>query len=185
MKKILLLLAVLLSFLPLSGCHTELGKEEKVTVPSIDDVKDAYGKSFEAFTWFESSTMPFESSTKEVDGMIYNKINHNTIKTYADLENYLHSLFSEEIVEEMLNQAHMRYRDIDGELYGIAADRGTDLYKGEETLEVRQKSDVKFICTVEVDLLGEDYAVTGYETHEFSYEFTNGHWVFTNFYLFR
>ena len=184
LKKILILLTVFLFFLPLMGCNTE-SQEDQVAIPSIEDVKVVYYKSIEAFSWYELTTMPVDSSTKEIDGMIYNKVNHKTIKTYIDLENYLNSLFSQDIVEKMLNQEFMRYRDIDGELYAILADRGSDIYKGEETLEIRQESDVKFICTVVVELLEEDSTVTGYESHEFSYELIDGQWSFTNFYLFR
>ncbi|SCY45743.1 hypothetical protein [Alkaliphilus peptidifermentans] len=185
MKKILFLLIVFLLFLPLWGCNTELQGKDRAAIPSIQDVDEAYIKAYEAFTWFEISTMPVESTTKEADGMIYNKVNHDTIKTYVDLENYFHSIFSQDIAEEVLNTEFKRYRDIDGELYGILADRGTDIYKGEEAFEVRQESDVKFIYTVEVELLGADYSVIGYESHEFLYELINGQWVFTNFYLFR
>lgn len=166
------------------GCSTELGEGKGDTVPEVENVKEAYGKAIEAFAWFEISTMPLESSAREIDGRIYNKVKHDTIKTYADLEMYLHSLFSEDIVREKLNKSNKLYRDIEGALYGMSADRGTDLYKGDATLEVRQESDEKFICVVEVELLREDYEVIGYETHKFSYELIDGKWVFTNFYLF-
>ena len=121
--------------------------------------------------------------------MLYHRVTPDTIKTYTDLENYLHSLFTEEIVAELLDHGgdHQRYRDIDGVLHASVADRGTDIFKGEETIAVTQESDVKFTCTVSVELLSEegDFVVTGYEVHEYSYELIDGRWVFTNFYLFR
>lgn len=172
----------------------ELQGEGQTAIPSIDEVEDAYNKATEAFYWFYVTTMPVESfdrsdssTYKEIDGMIYHRVTHNAIKTCADLENYLRSLFADEIATELLDceGVHPRYRDIDGALYAIIADRGTNIYKGEAALEVTQESDVKFICTVRVELLDENFFVTEYETHEYSYEFIDGQWVFTSFYLFR
>lgn len=159
-------------------------EEKEINAPSIEEVKEAYERANEAFTWFKVTTLPFESSMKEVDGWIYNKVNHDFIKNYADLENYLQSLFTQNIVDELLNTEFKQYRDIDGELYVVSADGGTDIYKGDATLEVQLENDVKFKCIVEVELLGEDYEVIGYETHEFSYELIEGQWIFTNFYFF-
>ena len=184
MKKFLILI-IFLFILPLWGCNTGIQVEKTISLPSIEDVKEAYYKSYEAFTWFGLTTLPADSSTKEVNGTIYNKVDHEIIKTYADLENYLNSLFTKDIVQEMLSNKSTGYIDIEGELYTILADRGTDIYKGKETLEVQQINDKKYICTVEVELLGEDFTVTGYETHEYSYELIDGQWLFTNFYLYK
>jgi hypothetical protein len=185
----------------LLDCIGEIGGgglqgENLTAIPGINEVAEAYQKATEAFYWFEVTTMPVasfdrsDSSTyKEIDGMLYHRVTSATIKTYADLENYLYTLFTQEIVAELLDHGgdYQRYRDIDGALHAILADRGTDIFKGEETLAVTQESDVKFTCTVSVELLSEagDFAVTGYEVHEYSYELIDGQWVFTNFYLFR
>lgn len=183
MKKILFLIGVCLIVFSLVGCNMK--SSQQVTEPSVEDVTESYTRAYEAYTWFELTSMPHESTMKEVDGRVYNKVNHESIKTYDDLENYLYSLFSKEIVEELLDSEFKRYGDIDGELYVVSGDRGTDKYKGEETFEVKQKNDLKFICIVEVELLGEDYSVIGYESHEFIYEFIDDQWVFTNFGLVR
>jgi len=167
-----------------------------VVTPGIWEVEAAYQKAMEAYFWFyvtTISTEDFDSSDSstymDADGMIYSKVKHDTIKTYADLENYLHMLFADDIVAELLDDEgdFQRYRDFNDALYAVLADRGTDISKGEETLEVNQESSLKFICTVHVELLDEkDYVmVTGYETHEYAYELIDGRWVFTNFYLFR
>jgi hypothetical protein len=59
----------------------------------------------EAFFWFYVASMPLEgynmsdsSTYEEAGGMIYARVNHETIKTFADLENYLHSMFTDAIV---------------------------------------------------------------------------------------
>ncbi len=176
--------------------ETDLQRESLTVIPGIKEVEEAYKKATEAFYWFDVTTMPIasfdgrdDSTYKEINGMMYHKVKSDTIKTYADLENYLYTLFTEEIVAVLLNHGgdYQRYRDIDGVLHASVADRGTDIFKGEETIAVTQESDVKFTCTVSVELLGEeeDFVVTGYEIHEYSYELIDGQWVFTNFYLFR
>lgn len=46
---------------------------------------------------------------------------------FSDLEglkNYMYSIFNEKLADEMLNAAPMRYKDIDGKLYGIMGDGG-------------------------------------------------------------
>jgi hypothetical protein len=104
---------------------------DDITLTEIAQVKEAYRRAVEAFYWFEVTTMPLgsysggDSSTIEADGMMYAKVRHDTIRTYADLENYLLSLFAEDIVSRLLGGTGIqRYRDFNGELYAIDADRG-------------------------------------------------------------
>ncbi len=118
--------------------------------------------------------------------MVYHKVNHDTIKTYTDLEVYLRSLFADDIVDGLLDQAGVRYREFDGVLYAIPADRGADITKGEYILSFERVSDLKVKCIIEVELLDENdlETVMGHETHEYSLELIDGEWVFTNFDLF-
>jgi hypothetical protein len=196
MKRLLSLFLLILTLLFVTSCikpdNTVLPPEEQS--PTVTEVEEAYQRATEAFYWFAVTTMPTEdfnsansSTYMEADGMVYAKVKHDTIKNHADLEKYLHSLFADDIVSGLLSRDGeiQRYRDFDGALYAILADRGTDIYKGEEILTVTQESAEQFVCTVEVELLGEDNTVIGYETHQYFYEQVDGQWVFTNFYLFR
>lgn len=196
MKRLLSLFLLILTLLFVTSCikpdNTVLPPEEQS--PTVTEVEEAYQRATEAFYWFAVTTMPTEdfnsadsSTYMEADGMVYAKVKHDTIKNHADLEKYLHSLFADGIVSGLLSRDGeiQRYRDFDGALYAILADRGTDIYKGEEILTVTQESAEQFVCTVEVELLGEDNTVIGYETHQYFYEQVDGQWVFTNFYLFR
>jgi len=80
----------------------------------------------------------------------------------------------------------MHYIDIDGALYAIQADRGTDIYKGEETHQIIYENDKKIIYRVEVEVIDPDaQKAVGKETHDFIYENLNGKWVFSKFYLVR
>lgn len=155
---------------------------------------DTYKRAVEAYGWFYLTTMPTvcnsDEDIREYEGWQYYRVEHETIKTLADLENYLRSLFSDNIVTKLLSEGEgKRYRDFDGILYAMPADRGTDINKGEETYEVIKESERKFILRVTVELLGEwqgdKRPVIGYETHDFIYEKINDRWVFSSFDLVR
>lgn len=184
-----------------TGGDDEAGEENMIVAPEIEAVEAAYHKAMEAFFWFHVCPMPGESYDMsdsatyiEADGMVYTRVNHDTIETYSDLECYLNTLFAGHIVAELL--AIECYRDINDALYTIDVARGTDIFKGEETITVIQVNEGKFICTVEVELLDLPFdsegfldedaiTVVDYETHEFNYEYVDGKWIFTNFHIFR
>lgn len=161
------------------------------SVPAVtdDQIEEAYGKAVEAYGWFDLTTMPVEDGPgMEYDGRLYQKVRHDTIKTYAQLETYLHTLFSDDIVAGLLNRGDglERYRDIDGELYAIPADRGTDITKGDETRRIVRESDSKAIVEVTVQLLDpETGKAAGQEVHDFSYRYRDGKWIFETFGLVR
>ena len=152
------------------------------------EIGEAYKKAVEAYGWFELTTMPTACDTdgdvREHEGQQYFRVVHENIKTLADLENYLRSLFSDDIVANLMfpEEGKKRYRDFDGILYAIPADRGTDISKGKETYEVVQESgNSRIIFRVTVELLGE----LGYETHDFTCEKIDGRWIFSSFGLVR
>jgi hypothetical protein len=162
-------------------------------IPEITDkeISEAYQKAVEAFGWFELGTMPADyEDIREADGYQYNRVTHDRIKTYDDLRSYLLTIFTDEIVEGLLtgSGSDMRlYRDIDGALYTIPAGRGSDITKGEETYEIFRESDKKIVYRVTVEVYDDPFeqTVSGTEQFDFTYEYTDGGWVFTYFELVR
>lgn len=181
----------MLVFLVSCGAENDTREDEQQEAQpdvelEIGEFADIYEMALEAYSWFDLSTMPIDSSdSKEADGMVYYKVKHGTIKTYADLEAHLRSLFAGDIVDGFWEQAGDLYRDFNGVLYAIPADRGTDITKGEHILSFDRVSDEKVKYIIEVELLDEDdlETVKGHETHEFYLELIDGEWIFTNFYL--
>jgi hypothetical protein len=113
----------------------------------------------------------------EVDGKIYNKLEHVTIKTIADLKTHMETMFSDKIVNNLLDMD--LYRDIDGELYVQSAVRSGmdwDLIKENQTVEIIGDSDEKIICRVTAKDSGEKC--------DMIYEYVGDKWVFTQFELF-
>ena len=68
------------------------------------------------------------NSELEYNGNTYLKVNHSSIKSFSELETYLHSIFSNDIVDSLLE--NNRYVDIDGVLYASPANRGTNIFAG-------------------------------------------------------
>ena len=179
MKKVFIAVLILLAAsLPL-GC---------AAAPGDAAVTEAYESAAEAYAWFDLTTMPVSDTDRvEADGQVYNRVEHDSIETLAQLRSYLGTLFSREIIDRLLpgDESVPRYRDIDGRLYAIPADRGTDITKGGERLDILRENG-RVICRVTVETVdSETFSVTGEETYDFPYENTGGEWVFTEFSLVR
>ncbi len=150
-----------------------------------------YKNAVEAYGWFELTTLPTSGLLREYNGNSYAKVNDDNFKTLADLENYLHMLFTDSIVNDLLHPKNgtERYCNIDGDLYAIPADRGTNITKGEEKYEIISSNADTITFRVTVEILGEwdgnKQPITGYETHDFTYEKIGDKWVFTTFNLVR
>jgi len=175
------------------GCSAKdepASDEDKITGPTDAEVQAAYQKADEAYGWFYLSTLPVDYSDKrEWNGYEYFRVEHPTIKTLADLKNYLQTVFSDEIVETLLNEdedaALVLYRDFDNVLYAIPADAGRDITKGDKTYEIIRESDSKIIFRVNVEIYGDPDTknVVDIKQYDFPYEYVNGRWVFTFFEL--
>jgi len=189
MKKIVafLLTLVMVTVLVSCGGIDSTGEKEQPEAKELEIFTKIFYQAMEAYSWFHLTTMPIDSTdSKEADGMTFYRVSHDTINTYADLEVYLRSLFSGNLVDELLNSRRDLYREFDGKLYGIPADRGSDITKGEYELSIDRVSNTKVKFVVEVELLDPNdlETVTGYETHEYNLELIDNNWIFKNFDLF-
>jgi hypothetical protein len=152
---------------------------DETEIPSEDEVVAQYEKATEAASWFRINSLQFDSNdAKEYNGNTYYRVTQ--YGTLTELTQYLHSLFSDDLVSSFLKSND--YVEIDGALYTLGGARGTDITKGKESYAVSQVSDTKLMLTVTVEVYGDDLStVETTETHEFSYELDNGEWVFTSF----
>lgn len=157
--------------------------------PDDEAVLAAYRSAAEAFRWFQMSTMDFDPEDQQtVDGNTYYRVDHAGIDSTASLRGYLKGLFSDDLVEGLLPYDGTQYIDIDGVLYVLPGDRGSDVTKGGETVQVIRGEDPNR-CTVRVTVEVLDpeagYQVTGSEVHDFPYEKVGNRWIFTDFSLVR
>ncbi|MCL2420737.1 MAG: hypothetical protein FWD03_02665 [Defluviitaleaceae bacterium] len=158
-----------------------------IQTPTDAEIEAAYLKAAEVFRWFDMTTMPhdWEDQIEDENGFTYVRITYDGINTLADLEAYLHNIFAPALVSDMFNLIPDRFRDFDGVLYAIGADRGGMLDRGDETHEIIRESNQRIIYRVTVDVLDWDTLEEVIDTvvYDFVYEFVDGKWVFSHFHL--
>ena len=133
---------------------------------------------------FDLSTMKCDlDDSKQYNGFDYYRVTHDTIKTYAQLVDYLNTLFTDRVVSNLLNENQNLYVDIGGALYTLNASRGVDNTKGNETHEIIREGDTKIVYRVKIEVVDVDTrSIEGHEVHNFNYEYIDGKWLFSNFY---
>jgi len=143
------------------------------TTPTDAQIESAYKAAVEAYGWFDMGTKvkgTAEAKEKSLDGKSYSLADFEQFHTLSELETYLKEIFSDEIISGLL--ARDLYRDIDGELYGIAADRGSDITAGEETHQIIRETEQKIAYHVTVALLDEERKNSiDQKEYDFKYEY--------------
>ena len=157
--------------------------------PTDEEVLAVYREAQEAYSWFHLAPMPFDpEDSREVDGVVYYRVDHPGIDSLSTLQGYLKSLFSDAIVDSLLPYDGVQYLDIDGVLCVQDGGRGDDIYRGAEYTQVMRGDNPNRLvvrATVEVVDPEQNGAVTGSVTYEFPYEKVGEQWIFTGFSLVR
>lgn len=157
--------------------------------PTDEEVLEAYRRAQEAYSWFQVSPMPFDpADSREVDGVVYYRVDYDGISSLSALRGYLKSLFSDALVDTLLPYDGTQYIEVNDVLYVQDGGRGTDIYRGAEYTQVmRDDNPNRLVVQVTVEIVDPDQngAVTGSETYEFPYEKVGDRWIFTDFSLVR
>jgi len=151
--------------------------------PTQDEVLSAYGKAKTAYGWFARAPLPCGGDAVMVGTDQYRRVEYAGVATLAELETYLRSLFSREVVDRLLPEDGVLYRDIDGQLCALSFSHPADPLKGAETVTAEEAGPEAWSVNVTVELLSEDGGVIGLEGYSFPYENVDGRWVFTDFAL--
>lgn len=166
-----------------TACDTNIANLSDAEIEAI------YQKAVEAFGWFDVETMPLDTTYEAVceNGFVYWRVDFEGINTLADLEAYLGTLFSPEIISGLFADG-ISYREFDGVLYAIGASRGGNLTRGDEVHEIIRnirEDNSNIIYRVTVDVLNVDNLeeVVGFEIYDFVLSYVNGNWIFLNFNL--
>ena len=172
--------------------HYERG-ERLLSLSTENYVLADYFEADKLWRCFDMTTMPLDSEDSvDVDGRTYYRVDYRELKTMDDLRALLLTRFDDSIVDELLapfEGGAVHYRDVDGALYGIQCDRGSDISRGDATYAVELSgSGGKVIATVEElewRYNGEteqyDETVTGHSTVEFPFVLTESGARFTHF----
>ncbi len=99
-----------------------------------------YYRAMEIAYYMNQTTLPVEDYENYVETEIANGDSTSTVmyfaiadprfSTYEELYNYLLTIFSQRITDDILAAAPMQYKDIDGKLYGILGDGGYNINLG-------------------------------------------------------
>lgn len=154
--------------------------------PTEEEVLEVYSRAEEAWSWFTVSPPALDHEDMlEQDGRSYCRVNDPRFSTLAELRGYLKGLFSDQLVEELLPIDGTQFLEEEGALYAVDGGRGTDLTRGAETVQVLRTEEgpgrITVRVTVETLDPEADYAVTGEEVHDFTYERVGEKWIFTTF----
>jgi len=146
-----------------------------------------YEEALKVYRWFNYSTMelnyerPFISDKEEYEHLY--EIKDNALSTMNELRNYVSNYFSKELVDELLDNQQL-YTEVDGKLYGRAADRGSDITKGErEVYKLIKIDEQNYVFRVEVDIVDPENRMNVIGLHIVDYPITvvNNNYVFTQF----
>lgn len=154
--------------------------------PTQEEVLAAYDRAVTAFGWFRLEPLPCGEASVLMDGMLYQKVERPGIATMAELETHLRSLFSDEVIRQLLDEGDEPplYREIDGALYARDFSGSTDPDKGGVEIFVEQTAADTCVVNVTVELLGPgENGPDGVEYYAFPYQYVDSHWVFTSFRL--
>ncbi len=158
--------------------------QDEITSLSDLEIDSIHQRVVKIFHWFQVGTMNTYCEKRiVVDNRTYCDVIGELTK-YQELIDMMNSVLDYEIVESLLSSN--RYIDVDGYIYQIVADRGTDIYKGEETSEIIRINEKKILYRVTVEVLDDEGKIADYEIHDFYLKYyTDGKWRFDEFYLFR
>jgi hypothetical protein len=178
MKKTIGIMFTILIVLSITACSSS-------EIPTDEEVNSAYKRAEEAYGWFDLAIMPVdEFNPVDYNGKVYYKVVHESIHSLADLEAYLHSIFSGSIVDSLLKDSD--YVEIDGVLHTMMSDRGSNIYVGDEYHKIIHEDEKRIIYQVTVDIFDDGLEnVVDQKEYSFPYEFIEDKWVFTNFSLVR
>lgn len=199
MKRLFLLL--LISALLLTGCA---GSGPSITEESeiCDPTPGLYTAAAQVYDWFDLTTMPLDETDSRLEnGLTYYRVaspDFPDITTVSALAEFAGAYFSPEIVEHLLSLSPEHYRDFDGVLYAVPADRGANpclldktvtaepLDKGHWAMTLTFWADVQDrggSGTPDTGLTGHPpaSATVGYSQTVLDLEKTERGWIFTSF----
>ncbi len=175
------------------GCSLFVLADRDSSRPPVlteEEAIELYSAAKEAFSWFELAGL--DCSLGDIvgvtgfEGDAYYRVTDDRFQTLSDLEDHLKALFTDEIASDLLNEPTPPvYADVDGKLYCLDFDAGSDITKGEDSVcSIEQADDDSRLVTVHVDILDvETLSKIGVEEHRFLLRHENDRWVFGDFYL--
>lgn len=139
------------------------------------------------WAWFFMTTPPTGSAPNaaQIDGDTYFSADIPGVSTLAELRALLYRYFDAALADEWLDGS-LRYREVDGRLYVLWADRGSNIAIGSEAFTVTLSGSGGVLTQVigygEWNEAEQEWVLTGEEeTFEYPFTLADGHAVFSAF----
>lgn len=136
------------------------------TKEAQDIIDEQYNKTIEVVGKVTTGTewVDIGDECVEQEGYKFCKSLDVNMRTYSDLEKYIESVCTKNYTKELLLKQNLMYKDIDGSLYILDANRGKDVfYAGLKEIKVKNitshKIQAEVICNYYIDL-GEPQTYT-------------------------
>ena len=158
--------------------------------PTEEDMEQVYKLACEAFGWIALTAAPplDTEDMYEVEGLPYFRVESEYLQSLSDLELYYKTLFSDDIVEILLDVNKDIKRFIEGEnggLYSMGFTYKPVGFSEEETFEFTRVRDDCCYYDVYYSLLDNEGNKTRDASERFIYEKVDGRWIFTTFRVYR
>jgi hypothetical protein len=151
-----------------------------------------YERAREAMGWFHLTTIPYleldasnQMAWTDIEGIPYARVTSEDLQDIGMLMDYLGTIFTEDIVNDLISTN--RFREYNGDLFTIPADRGTNIFAGGERHEIIWINEYEILYRVIVDIYmeSEHIHISGVEVNDFQLVYRDGVWRFNNFHLVR
>ena len=156
--------------------------------PDEETVLAAYRRAAEAWRWFHGGDIPFYGdASRRVGEDTYYRVDYPGSTGMDSLRGYLKGLFSDELVDGLLELAEGRYLELDGALYVRPVNKGGEAPGGGETRQVIRDGSGRLLVRVivEAPVPEGDPGEAEHITRDFPYETVGDNWIFTDFSLIR
>lgn len=150
-----------------------------------EDAQTALAAGMEAYGWFNFGGLScdYEDTRSADNGWTYYRVTDQRFPDYRSFLDYLGSIFSQEIVEELM--ADRVFADFDGQLYCLDGTRGADIFISQVDYSTKSAEENKIVYLASVTYIkdpSQDPPETDYvKDYEFVRERMDGEWVFTAF----
>jgi hypothetical protein len=190
-KKIINISIISILLLSLFGCQV---KETVNNIPSNEKVNSVFKKANTVFKMLWEGGLQVDKNDEYIDkdNNIYYAINFENINSLNSLNNYLLSIFSPQIVDELMSISFYipRFIENNNKLYQASYDcsiKVLDHCIVEKNTVIEKKSDVKFVCTTDKILYEDGKNERDGNVYKFNYvyEKIDDKWLFTEFPIIR
>lgn len=153
-------------------------------MPQEKIVEADYHVTQSMWTWFHMTTPPIDESMPSIEdenGHTYYHFGIKGVDTMEQLRALLEEHVTGEVVDEWLAYSPDRFKEVDGRLYVLSADRGGDDSYGSQSLSVDLESGVLTQTVERLDYTDDGYVPNGEEVFEYPFTLVDGHAVFSAF----